>query len=440
MLAARVSARLRIIVFITILPALAARADQRAFLDHYCVTCHNQKAKTAGLELDKIDIANIPSNAATWEKVIQKLRGGMMPPAGMPRPDRAAIDAFVASLEQPLDQAYVGKPNPGRVGLHRLNRAEYANAIRDLLSLDIDVASLLPADDATYGFDNIADSLTVSPVLMERYMTSAWKISSLAVGDMKIPPTTYTFRNRPDLSQDRHIEGLPLGTRGGILVNYTFPLDAEYRFKVRFWGNTVNTVRGLELPSQVEVTLDGARVKLATIGGQEDADLGNTNPTASAEQLSKRVELQIPITAGPHKVGFAFLQQSTGPTRRTPPALRPRKDRSHQHRRHPRNRLGLYLRPAQTRQPWRYAQPPPHLHLPPSGQFRSYPLCPPDPLRARPPRLSPPCYRHRHRAPSDLLPTLPNRQSNLRRRHRKRPRLHPRQPAVPLPCRVFWPS
>jgi len=287
---------------------------QRALLDKYCVTCHNQKSRTAGLALDKLDLANVPASAEVWEKVIQKIRGGMMPPAGMPRPDRASLDGLVSALEHDLDQAYLAKATPGRVGLHRLNRAEYGNAIRDLLGLDIDVASLLPADDANYGFDNIADSLSVSPVLMERYMSAAWKISGLAVGDPKIPPTTYTFRNRPDLSQDRHIEGLPLGTRGGILVKYNFPLDAEYRFKVRFWGNTVNTVRGLELPSQVEVTLDGARVKLVTMGGQEDADLGNTNPTASAEQLSKRVELQIPVAAGPHQVGFAFLQQSTGPT------------------------------------------------------------------------------------------------------------------------------
>ncbi|MBV9503796.1 MAG: DUF1592 domain-containing protein [Acidobacteriia bacterium] len=288
--------------------------EQRALLDKYCVTCHNQKARTAGLTLDKADLASVPANAEMWEKVIQKIRGGMMPPVGMPRPDRAALDGFVTSLEQQLDQAYSEKAYPGHVGLHRLNRAEYGNAVRDLLGLEMDVTSLLPADDANYGFDNIADSLSVSPVLMERYMSAAWKISGIATGDSKIPPTTYTFRNRPDLSQDRHIEGLPLGTRGGILVKYNFPLDAEYRFKVRFWGNTVNTVRGLELPSQVEVTLDGARVKLATMGGQADADLGNTNPTASAEQLSKRVELQIPVKAGPHDLGFAFLQQSSGPT------------------------------------------------------------------------------------------------------------------------------
>ncbi|HLK47721.1 MAG TPA: DUF1592 domain-containing protein [Bryobacteraceae bacterium] len=288
--------------------------EQRALLDKYCVTCHNQKTKTAGLMLDKLDLANVAAGAETWEKVIQKIRGGMMPPVGMPRPDRAALDAFMTSLENQLDQAYFAKVNPGRVSLHRLNRAEYGNAVRDLLALDVDVSSLLPADDANFGFDNIADSLSVSPMLMERYVTAAWKISGLAVGDPKTPPTTYTFRNRPDLSQDRHIEGLPLGTRGGILVNYDFPLNAEYRFKVRFWGNTVNTVRGLELPSQVEVTLDGARVKLVTIGGQKDADFGNTNPTASAEELARRVELQIPVTAGPHKVGFTFIQQSTGPT------------------------------------------------------------------------------------------------------------------------------
>jgi len=294
--------------------AAPAGMEPRALLDKYCVTCHNQKAKTAGLMLDKMDVGNAGAGAEVWEKVIEKLRGGMMPPVGMPRPDRAAMDGFITSLETQLDQAYFAKINPGRVGLHRLNRSEYGNAVRDLLALDVDTSSLLPADDANYGFDNIADSLSVSPMLMERYVTAAWKVSSLAVGDSKIPPTTYTFRNRPDLSQDRHIEGLPLGTRGGILVKYDFPLNAEYRFKVRFWGNTVNTVRGLELPHQVEVTLDGARVKLATIGGQQDADLGNTNPTASAEQLAKRVEMQIPITAGVHAVGFTFLQESSGPT------------------------------------------------------------------------------------------------------------------------------
>jgi hypothetical protein len=249
-----------------------------------------------------------------WEKVVEKLRGGMMPPPGMPRPDQAAINGLVTWAEGSLDQAYTAHSNPGRVGLHRLNRAEYGNAVRDLIGLEVDPTELLPSDDSSAGFDNIADALTVSPVLLERYLSAAWKISSVALGDPKITPTTSTFRIRSDASQDKHIDGLPVGTRGGILVKYNFPLDAEYLFKVRFWANTVNTVRGLEFPNRVEITLDGARVKLVTIGGQADADLGNSNPTASAEEISKRVETRIPVKAGPHTVTIAFLQKSTGPS------------------------------------------------------------------------------------------------------------------------------
>jgi hypothetical protein len=270
--------------------------------------------RTAGLTLDTLDLNDLPARAEVWEAVIKKLRGGMMPPVAAPKPDKAAVTNLVTRLETSLDRAYFAKVNPGRVGLHRLNRAEYANAVKDLLALDIDPAALFPPDDSNFGFDNIADALTTSPLLMEKYLDAAWKISSLAVGDTKVGPVTHTFRNRPDLSQDRHIEGLPLGTRGGMLVKYNFPLDAEYRFKLRFWGNTVNTVRGLEQVTPVEITVDGVRVRMATIGGQEDADLGNTNPTASAEQLAKRFDIQIPVKAGPHSVGVAFLHQSSGPS------------------------------------------------------------------------------------------------------------------------------
>lgn len=291
----------------------APEASPRELLDKYCVGCHSERLKTGGIVLEKIDTSKIGDRAELWEKVAEKIRGGMMPPPGMPRPDKAALDGLATWAENELDKAYTAHVNPGRVGLHRLNRAEYGNAIRDLLALEVDPADLLPADDSSAGFDNIADALTVSPVLLERYLSAAWKISAVAVGDPKITPTTQTFRVRSDASQDQHIEGLPVGTRGGILIKYNFPLDAEYRFKVRFWANTVNTVRGLEFPTRVEITLDGARVKLVTIGGQEDADLGNTNPTASAEQISKRVELQIPVKAGPHIVTVDFLQKSTGP-------------------------------------------------------------------------------------------------------------------------------
>jgi mono/diheme cytochrome c family protein len=295
-------------------PQQPAAATQRALLDKYCATCHSERLKTGGLILEKLDTSKVGDHAELWEKVVEKLRGGMMPPPGMPRPDKAALDGFATWAENELDRAYLVNSNPGRVGLHRLNRAEYGNAVRDLLGLEVDPAELLPADDSSAGFDNIAEALTVSPVLLERYLSAAWKISAVAIGDPNITPTTQTFRVRSDASQDQHIEGLPVGTRGGILVKYNFPLDAEYRFKVRFWANTVNTVRGLEFPSRVEITLDGARVKLVTIGGENDANLGNTNPTASAEEISKRVELQIPVKAGPHTVTVAFLQKTTGPT------------------------------------------------------------------------------------------------------------------------------
>lgn len=291
----------------------ASPSPQQALLDQYCAGCHSARLKTGGIVLEKIDTANVGNHAELWEKIAQKIRGGMMPPPGLPRPDKAALDGLASWAENELDKAYLTHSNPGRVGLHRLNRAEYGNAVRDLLGLEIDPTDMLPADDSSAGFDNIADALTVSPVLLERYLSAAWKISAAAVGDPKITPTTRTFRVRSDASQDRHIEGLPIGTRGGILVKYNFPLDAEYRFKVRFWANTVNTVRGLEFPTRVEITLDGVRVKLVTIGGQEDADLGNTNPTASAEQISKRVELQIPVKAGPHVVTADFLEKTSGP-------------------------------------------------------------------------------------------------------------------------------
>jgi hypothetical protein len=288
-------------------------AQQRSLLDKYCVTCHSERLKTAGLVLEKTDLTRVPERADLWEKVAMKLRGGMMPPPGMPRPDNKDLDGLATWLENEIDRAYSAKANPGRVGLHRLNRAEYANAVRDLLGVEIDPTDLLPADDSNFGFDNIADALTVSPVLLERYLSAAWKISGLAVGDMKTTPTTTTYRVPPDASQDKHVEGLPVGTRGGLVVKHNFPLDGEYRFKVRFWGNTVNTPRGLELPTKVEVLLDGARVRLTTIGGQEDADLANTNPTAGAEAVANRVEVRIPVKAGPHTVGVTFLHKSSGP-------------------------------------------------------------------------------------------------------------------------------
>ncbi len=185
------------------------------------------------------------------------------------------------TLETALDHAAAAKPNPGRFILHRLNRTEYANAIRDLLSLDIDVSSLLPPDDESYGFDNIADVLGVSPALLEQYVNASRKIVRLATGDMTIGPVVETYRTRPDLSQDQQVEGLPLGTRGGLVARHNFPVDGDYTLKVVLARNSVEVTRGLEEPHQIEILIDGDRVFQATVGGKEDTELATKNPISS---------------------------------------------------------------------------------------------------------------------------------------------------------------
>jgi hypothetical protein len=290
------------------LPALAA--DPRALLDTYCVTCHNQQAKIAGLMLDKADVSHTEANPELWEKVIGKLRSGAMPPAGNPRPEKADAANLIAVLETSLDREAASKPNPGRFILHRLNRTEYGNAIRDLVSLDIDVSSLLPPDDESYGFDNIADVLGVSPALLEQYVNASRKIASLAVGDINVSPIVETYRTRPDLSQDRQVEGLPLGTRGGLVARHNFPLDADYTLKVVLARNSVEVTRGLEEPHQVEILVDGGRVFQATVGGKEDTDLATKSPVSSREALEARLQIRTRITAGPHQVGATFIKKN----------------------------------------------------------------------------------------------------------------------------------
>jgi mono/diheme cytochrome c family protein len=291
--------------------ASAATTPSRALVDKYCLTCHSARAKSGGLVLEGVDLTSPAASAETWEKVIRKVRGGMMPPVGMPHPDKAALDAFAGYLEAAIDTAAAAHPNPGRTVLHRLNRVEYGNAVRDLLALDVDVASLLPADDSAYGFDNIGDVLGVSPMLMERYLSAAWKVSGLAIGNPKATPTVETFRVRSDLSQNDHLEGLPIGTRGGILVRYTFPVDGEYVIQPRLYRETVNIIRGLEVAHDLEVTFDGARVHLARFGGADDEKANYLNPTSAGDALETRFKVRLPVKAGPHVLGVAFLKKSS---------------------------------------------------------------------------------------------------------------------------------
>jgi hypothetical protein len=296
------------------LSSAALFAQDRALLDKYCVSCHSEKLKTAGLSLEAVDFARPSNSADVWEKVIRKLRAEMMPPVGAPRPDKAALDGVAAYLETSIDKIAAMQPNPGRTVLHRLNRAEYGNAIRDLFALQaLDVTSLLPADNEAYGFDNIGDVLGTSPALMERYLSAAWKIAGLAVGNTKTTPTIETFRVRYDLSQRDHIEGLPVGTRGGMLIKYDFPVDGEYVIRPKLWKTTVNQVGGLELPHELEITFDGERVRLARVGGAEDERNSYAFPSSTAEEIEKRFELRMPVKAGPHSISVAFLKKSSAP-------------------------------------------------------------------------------------------------------------------------------
>jgi hypothetical protein len=217
-----------------------------------------------------MSLTNIPAGAETWEKVIRKVRGGQMPPSGMPRPTQAALDSLVTHLESSIDKAALAAPTLRHSAIHRLNRSEYGNAIRDLFALDVDVSALLPPDEEAYGFDNNATVLNISTSLMERYLSAAWKISSLAVASPRITPSLETFRVRGDLSQHDHVPGLPIGTRGGISIDHYFPVDGEYVISPRLYRETVNIVRGLELEHDLEVTLDGQRIVLARFGGPKD--------------------------------------------------------------------------------------------------------------------------------------------------------------------------
>ena len=296
-------------------PATASpTAAQRALLDQYCVTCHNQQLKTAGLLLDTADLNDIPGGAATWEKVVMKLRSGMMPPLGRPKPDQAAVDSMVSLLETRLDKASAARPEPGRASLHRLNRTEYGNAIRDLLNIEVDVKELLPPDDESNGFDNIADVLRVSPSLLEQYLAAARKISAMAVGDPTFIPVTQVYRAPPDRAQDRHIEGLPLGTRGGLLIKDNFPLDAEYQINIVLLRNVLGYMKGLEWPHQIEITVDGERVFLKPVGGDEDNRDSDANFATAADMIDGRLRARVPIKAGPHEIGVAFLRKNSSET------------------------------------------------------------------------------------------------------------------------------
>ena len=313
-------------------PSTSAPSPHRAFLDRYCIRCHNQRLKTAGLMLDSADLAEVGAGAEVWERVVRKLRAGTMPPANLPQPENAMRDGFVTWLEAGLDRAAAAAPNPGRTSIHRLNRFEYTNAIRDLLGLEIDGKALLPADESAHGFDNMANVLTVSPGLLERYVLVAKKVSSLVFGDpSSLTGMTYTVPIV--LSQeDRMSDDLPFGTRGGVSIRHYFPLDGEYLVKARLHrvaAGTGGEIRGLDQDDQVDFWLDGVRVKSFTFTDQKfkrgcfTLSCGSSLIAGTVEDDERDAGLQvrIPVSAGPHMIGVTFAPErnwhteSVGPTR-----------------------------------------------------------------------------------------------------------------------------
>jgi hypothetical protein len=277
-------------------------AEQASLTDRYCAGCHNDKLKSGGFSWKSVSLAHPEQSAEQVEKVIRKVRAAMMPPAGMPRPDAATMTAFTDSLASALDHAATAHPYPGRPPLHRLNRTEYANAIRDLLALDVDVTTLLPADAMSRGFDNMADVLTTSPALLDAYLRAASKISRLALGDPELTAAVATYQLPKELSQLHQVDGAPLGTRGGISVIHNFPADGEYVFKLDFYHVLDGPLFGKILGpgQQIEVSLDGARVALF------DLDY----------KMTKWDEIRTPpfkVSAGPHRVTAAFAEKAEGP-------------------------------------------------------------------------------------------------------------------------------
>jgi hypothetical protein len=276
----------------------------RDLVQEYCLDCHDSASKEAGLSLEALAAGDVAAHAPEWEKVVRKLRTRQMPPIGEPRPDEATYDAVIASLESSLDRAAATHPSPGRTAaIRRLTRTEYRNAIRDLLALDVDVMTLLPADEASYGFDNVTVG-ELSPTLLERYMSAAEKISRLAVGRPSRVPGGETFRVAPDLTQEEHVDGLPIGTRGGTLVPYTFPQDGEYEFQVRLRRDRDEKIEGLSEPHELELLLDRQRVHLFAV-----APLRPAGPAEPAREADAHLTVRAVVKAGPHDVGVTFLKK-----------------------------------------------------------------------------------------------------------------------------------
>ena len=388
-------------------------ASQQALVTKYCAGCHGDKTASGGFSWSKVDLANPDQNAPQAEKVIRKLRAGMMPPAGMPRPDAATLKSFVSSIETTIDQKASARPFAGAPELSRLNRTQYRNAIRDLLGLDMDVSSLLPPDEQGRGFDNISDALTVTPALVQGYVRAASKISREAVGDTQVAPTMSMYTVPKVVNQMRHVEGAPWGTRGGTSVMHNFPTDGEYTFKLTFYYDYLETLYGQSLPSnlqgqEIEVSIDGARVGIFKI----DPNIPETKNVLTTQPVK--------IAAGPHRVSAAFIAKFDGPTEDHFPAGRA-VDGRHQRRR---SRTDCLTAPAVhddrrsvcRDRSLRHTEPPQDLHLHAGVGERRTSVRREDRRNTGAPGVPPARERRGHGVPDELLSGRPQGR-HLRKRN-----------------------
>lgn len=310
-------------------PAVTTANTQRVFIDKYCINCHNTKAPqpaASPVDLEKANLDDVLKDAEMWERVLRKLSVRAMPPQNMPRPQETEYVAFTTAIANSLDKAWAAKGTlPGRFVVHRLNRSEYGNAIRDLFALDLDVTTLLPSDDADFGFDNIAASLKTSPMLLDRYVTAAQRISTYVVGNPKALPGTTEYSINREVSQSGYVEGLPLGTRGGTVVKHIFPADGEYKLAARLFRGVEEGyvgVEGNDMPHTFVITIDGEEVFSTTIGGPKDHEEQGKSLTNMKPVIDDRMTGRVKVTAGPHDVGFTWRERPTERQDVWQPALR----------------------------------------------------------------------------------------------------------------------
>ena len=410
-------------------------AEHGATVSQYCTDCHSDAEREADLVLENPNLANPAADRAKWEAVLHKLSAGLMPPPGQPRPSDEDIASFVSYLETNLDATAA---QPAGAPVRRLTRAAYGNAVRDLLGFPVDVEALLPADITSDGFDNVSDTLKTSPLLLERYLTVGLRVAAMAVGDTTLSPRGTEYRPRLDLSQNDWIEGLPYGTRGGLVVDHYFPTDAEYEIRPELWRATGSTVRGVEgfkEPFELQILLDGALVHSAQFGGIEDDTLSNHDIGSAVMQVAARLPVRLRVSAGLHSVGVTFVAKSFALEQKLLDPDRADLPIGNDGYGWPIVTRALVTGPYDSTGSGDTPTRTSHLHVPAERRRERYRMRRRDPRPLRAARLRPAARRSGSPNPARALCERQRQRPRLRGRHRGGPRANLERPRVPAVSR-----